>query len=1076
MKCITAILLPAFVLAAAITPTATSAQSGYAVVERGPDWNVLQKPTVENGTNRVHRYTELSTGLNFTNGYGQLVPSVEQITILPTGGAVANQGRHQVYFPADIASGVLKVVTPDGRQLQSRPLGVTLDDGSNTVFIGVLTNAVGWLTSSNQVTYRNCFDGIKADLVCTYRRGGFECDLVFRAQPPTPDQFGLDPSFTTLQLVTEFFNTQDPQQIPAASDEWFGLQDETLKFGKMTMGRGKAFATPNSQTPDARTQTPVFKSWLHLQGRTFLVEQVPLAYVADDLDALPLSSQIEKPENKKLKFASCAVIFPASHEFTPDTNKIQIASADFNRHPGVVLDYSEYFESAGNFTCQDGVTYLVRDQYHVGNLTIEGGAIIKYWDYESITCDNLVCPASPAHPAVLTSSADNSVGEQLPPEDCGILNPCYTYLYLGGWDTFTVSNIDFYYAGAALASVNYGLDIWNCRFINCNVGIIDTDVSGGSSLGLHNVLFGNCYNAVSFDAMTTAITAEQMTADVQNLIDPLIDPYSYPCSIVLTNCVILTSIDPGETDTNTVYSDNQTCLMNLCSDVSLDAVYFVGNECPWKTGGPGDDYYLVPDSSCYYCVNLHDLGDAAINPDVLAQIQTMTTYAPQDGSMPDTNQPDLGYHYPVNEDADHDGLPDWWEWHWFGSFAHSATDLDASGNTLLSDYQSYANGTPSDPNVIQFSIVATNNYFKGSGHLQLIANAGQPFYYAVLVDSTNFAAANWEQIPYWYNATNFNVNVALDSEGWHEVWVGLRGLPAEATPTWNYKRLKRDASPPQLVITSPANNIVNVPMIQLKGYSSKNLLSISYDLNNAIGLITNQDAGITERNYDAAAHDLTTNYFECLDVPLTNGVNVITLHATDLSGNVTITNFNFTLDYSSKTNPPAVQVVWPPNGALICGNVFTCRGMLGDPTAAISATIVDTNGNTNIVSGLVERDGKFWLEDLPLASGANYLTLTAVDVANNTTITNITVTQSSLVMTIDPISDTSQLWQPTITLTGKISDSTYAVWANGKKGTNYGDHWEVDNVPINAGGTASFVVTAYSPDEIQPDGSQGNGN
>ena len=151
MKCVNAILLPAFVLAVAITPNCSQAQTAYAVVGRGPDWNVLQKTTVENGTNRVHRYTELSTGLNFTNAYGQLVPSVEQITILPTGGAQAVQGRHQVYFPADIASGVLKVVTPDGRQLQSRPLGVTLDDGSNTVFIGVLTNAVGWLTASNQV-------------------------------------------------------------------------------------------------------------------------------------------------------------------------------------------------------------------------------------------------------------------------------------------------------------------------------------------------------------------------------------------------------------------------------------------------------------------------------------------------------------------------------------------------------------------------------------------------------------------------------------------------------------------------------------------------------------------------------------------------------------------------------------------------------------------------------------------------------------------------------------------------------------------------------------------------------------
>jgi hypothetical protein len=71
--------------------------------------------------------------------------------------------------------------------------------------------------------------------------------------------------------------------------------------------------------------------------------------------------------------------------------------------------------------------------------------------------------------------------------------------------------------------------------------------------------------------------------------------------------------------------------------------------------------------------------------------------------------------------------------------------------------------------------------------------------------------------------------------------------------------------------------------------------------------------------------------------------------------------------------------------------------------------------------------------------------------------------------------DTQQLWQPTINLTGTISDATYAVWVNGVKGTNNGDGtWGAQNVPVDNGGTASFTVTGYSPDETQPDGSHGN--
>ena len=68
----------------------------YQIVERGADYKVLQKTTLEHGTNRLHRYVELATGMNYTNAAGRWLEAKEQITILPTGGAVAVQGRHQV--------------------------------------------------------------------------------------------------------------------------------------------------------------------------------------------------------------------------------------------------------------------------------------------------------------------------------------------------------------------------------------------------------------------------------------------------------------------------------------------------------------------------------------------------------------------------------------------------------------------------------------------------------------------------------------------------------------------------------------------------------------------------------------------------------------------------------------------------------------------------------------------------------------------------------------------------------------------------------------------------------------------
>jgi hypothetical protein len=409
--------------------------------------------------------------------------------------------------------------------------------------------------------------------------------------------------------------------------------------------------------------------------------------------------------------------------------------------------------------------------------------------------------------------------------------------------------------------------------------------------------------------------------------------------------------------------------------------------------------------------------------------------------------------------------PDWWFYEYFGTITLSDTNLDSQGNTLLYDY---TNGL--DPNIISFSLTVTNNYVNNmSAPVQLNVTAGVPSYFAVLVDDTNFADATWNT----YTSSSITANLGLNT-GWHGVWVGLRGLPSNATQTWQWERLNL-LQPPVLAITNPVTNVVSQPMIQIYGYCQDSLASINYDISNAVGMVTNQPSEITDRYFDTNVLGFTTNYFECLDVPLTNGLNTITLHATDLAGDITTTNFNFTLDYSGKTNPPAVQITWPTNGTQISGSNFTWTGSVSDPTATVTGQAVDTNGDTNVVVGLVERNGNFWVENLPLGSGTNTLTLTVSDVVGNTSVTNINVIQSSLVLTINPVTPSSQLWQPTVNLTGTISDSTYAVWVNGVKGHNNGDGtWSANNVPTTSGGTASFTATAYSPTEQQPNGSYGN--
>jgi len=204
------------------------------------------------------------------------------------------------------------------------------------------------------------------DLVTKYTRGGFESDVVLRQQPVDPGSIGLIPDLTTLQMVTEFFNTQDPTQVPAGGDDWYGLEDSTLKFGKLTMGRGRAFATSATNSISAR----VYKHWVRAGGRKFLIEEVPLANVAEDLSGLPLSARIEKPGSKALKFASNDPDFPASHAIGGDTNHLLLAVADFNRKPGLVLDYVITLDcDQTNYTFANGQTYYISSEINLTHIS-----------------------------------------------------------------------------------------------------------------------------------------------------------------------------------------------------------------------------------------------------------------------------------------------------------------------------------------------------------------------------------------------------------------------------------------------------------------------------------------------------------------------------------------------------------------------------------------------------------------------------------------------------------------------------------------------------------------------------------
>ncbi len=126
----------------------------------------------------------------------------------------------------------------------------------------------------------------------------------------------------------------------------------------------------------------------------------------------------------------------------------------------------------------------------------------------------------------------------------------------------------------------------------------------------------------------------------------------------------------------------------------------------------------------------------------------------------------------------------------------------------------------------------------------------------------------------------------------------------------------------------------------------------------------------------------------------------------DLAGNTATLSTNISLDYSRKTNP-VVQITWPQDGYQITGDSFSCRGFVDDPTVTVMAQMVHTNGDTNVITGEVERTGRFWVDNLPLIGGTNLLTLSFTDALGNTSVTNIALLQGTLVLDVNPVTPDS---------------------------------------------------------------------
>jgi hypothetical protein len=319
----------------------------------------------------------------------------------------------------------------------------------------------------------------------------------------------------------------------------------------------------------------------------------------------------------------------------------------------------------------------------------------------------------------------------------------------------------------------------------------------------------------------------------------------------------------------------------------------------------------------------------------------------------------------------------------------------------------------------------------------------------------------------WQKATwiPFTDSLPIDlgpGDGARTIWIGAKwggGGMEHASGT----QVHIDHVPPLIVITNPVNLVTSQPMIQLQGYSDEPLQSIRYDLANATRQITNEQGFVNHQEFDPITSEIRTNYFSCVDLDLVLGTNLLILRCQDLAGNIATNTLIYVFTLENDRTPPLFTLDYPRTGDQISGDTFTARGQLDDFTAKMIA-VVAANGKTNMIEGVVEREGYFWVEDMPLGGGTNYLLLTATDAAGNSSSSNVFVIKSEELLTIDiGAIPPAQLWRPTVTVTGKVSPSDQDVWVNGVQAAVLADgSWIAEKVPVISptDGTTVFNATA----------------
>lgn len=624
------------------TMTVDRNKDQYTVKSRGAHHRVWERIEFEEGadgrkTPRIHSYTELATGMHYKDTEGNWRESEAKIEILPNGaGAVAMRGQHKVIFPANLNGGLIELSTPDSKWLRSRVMGLSYYDSSSgqSVLLAEVKDSVGQVSGDNVVIYADAFDEIEADVRYTYTLAGFEQDVILRKQLSSPAEYSLNPETTWLEVLTEFVET------PAVSKRAIrngGVEDEELDFGVMKIGRGRAFELGGEK--NLREAQPVRKVWERLEGRDFLIEQVEFEEVKEKIEKLPVRASLNQTPGSsvpKRRQAKAGRVLPAQRTVAiADTNVFLVADAKLLSRPGYVLDYITLNSSHTNYTFKSDTTYYISGPVNLfGTNTMEGGTVIKFttstYSQVAVEGGKLNCLTELYRPAVFTSEDDNSVGETMPSSTGSpTVNTQNSYFFVvSGVNDADLHDLRISYAYTGLTVLGEGVKISNVQFVECDYPLF---TSSANPCWIHNLLIVDA-REVAVWLYDTWARGEHLTV---NRCHQLFENEWSSSSLALTNSLLVCVTNWGSTFTSGYNATN-------------------GNGSGvFQTVGGGQHYLAT--NSIYRNVGTTNVSSSSSNilrrtttyPPLVysnATVSIQTTFTPQ--AQRDTDNPDLGYHYP----------------------------------------------------------------------------------------------------------------------------------------------------------------------------------------------------------------------------------------------------------------------------------------------------------------------------------------------------------------------------------------------------------------------------------------------